>query len=135
MLGEHLKVRRLELGLTQAELARQLGVVEDTVLNWEAGHTTPRIDLYGRIVAFLGLDPIPPSPGLPGTLKAFRRRHGLSQVRAARLLGVKLGTWEEWETRRRGLGTATLDLAARILANRPADSEESAAEFDSRRLR
>ncbi|MCP5055549.1 MAG: helix-turn-helix transcriptional regulator [bacterium] len=50
-LGEHVKAKRLEAGLHQAELAAQLGVDEFTVLNWENGHTMPRVSYYGRVVA------------------------------------------------------------------------------------
>src|SRR3990167_3741304 len=37
-LGEHIKRRRLELGLEQKDVAKQLGVTTDTVLNWEKGY-------------------------------------------------------------------------------------------------
>jgi DNA-binding transcriptional regulator YiaG len=36
---ERIREARLELGLPQKEFARQLGVTEHTVANWEAGRT------------------------------------------------------------------------------------------------
>ena len=100
-LGQHLQAERLGLGLTQAQLAERLDVDESTILNWENGHTVPRIDHYARDVAFLGFDPQPPSLAVSDRLMAFRRRHGISQVVAAKRLGVDRKTWWEWEGGRR----------------------------------
>jgi DNA-binding transcriptional regulator YiaG len=40
-LGEHIKKRRLELGLTQGEASAQIGVSPWNILNWETGHCDP----------------------------------------------------------------------------------------------
>lgn len=40
-LGDHIRQRRLELGLTQLELAEKLGVSEATVVNWETNRGMP----------------------------------------------------------------------------------------------
>jgi DNA-binding XRE family transcriptional regulator len=40
-LGDHLRKRRLELGLLQREVAERLGVDETTVYNWERNRTNP----------------------------------------------------------------------------------------------
>jgi DNA-binding XRE family transcriptional regulator len=53
-LGEHVKQRRLELGLLQREVAAQIGVSKWTVINWETGRTQPRITQCLAIVRFLG---------------------------------------------------------------------------------
>src|SRR3990172_860195 len=58
-LGAHLRRRRLEMKLTQKEVADQLGVVPWTVLNWEKGRTQPLIKFIPAIVGFLGYDPFP----------------------------------------------------------------------------
>lgn len=100
-LGEHVKAKRLEAGLHQAELAARLGVDEFTVLNWENGHTMPRVSYYGRVVAFLGYDPIGEGETLPGRMKVFRRREGVDQEEAGKRIGVDEGTWRSWETGRR----------------------------------
>jgi transcriptional regulator with XRE-family HTH domain len=52
-LGDHLRVRRLDLGLTQAELAGILGADQASVLNWELGRTTPAKRFREAILAFL----------------------------------------------------------------------------------
>ncbi|MCP5057604.1 MAG: helix-turn-helix domain-containing protein [bacterium] len=100
-MGEHVKAKRLEAGLHQAELAAQLEVDEFTVLNWENGHTMPRVSYYSRIVTFLGYDPIGEGETLPEKMKAYRRREGFDQREAGQRIGVDEGTWRAWETGRR----------------------------------
>jgi transcriptional regulator with XRE-family HTH domain len=54
-LGNEIRVRRLDLGLLQRELAERIGVSKETVTNWELGRTSPREDLWGRLWRELGL--------------------------------------------------------------------------------
>lgn len=56
-LGEHIKKRRLELGLTQKQAAKRLRVNSWTVLNWEKGETQPLTKSVPKIISFLGYDP------------------------------------------------------------------------------
>ena len=57
-LGDHLRRRRLELGLYQKDVAVQIGVTASTIWNWEHGWT---IDLkyIPRVIQFLSYNPIP----------------------------------------------------------------------------
>ena len=57
-LGEHIKKRRLELKLTQKEVAARLKVNAWTVLNWEKGETQPLPQSVPKIILFLGYDPM-----------------------------------------------------------------------------
>lgn len=41
-LGERIRIARERKGLTQAELAQEVGVARETVGNWETGQTSPR---------------------------------------------------------------------------------------------
>jgi len=66
-LGEHLIKRRLEMKLTQKEVAEQFGVVPWTILNWEKGHTEPPIVSIPAILRFLGYDPFPEPKTLPNS--------------------------------------------------------------------
>jgi hypothetical protein len=50
--GEHIKKKRMDLGLRQAQLAEWLGVSESTVWNWEHG-ITPIPEHQARIRQFL----------------------------------------------------------------------------------
>ncbi len=96
-LGEHVRKRRLELGLTQRQAAERLGVSPWTVLNWEKNHTEPPIESIPAIIRFLGYDPFPKQRTIPERLLAKRRAMGWSIKEAAGQLGVDEGTWGAWE--------------------------------------
>ncbi len=55
-LGEHLRKKRLDLGLLQAQVAEKIGVTESTVWNWEHG-VTPALQHHSKIIQFLGYQP------------------------------------------------------------------------------
>ena len=55
-LGEYLKNRRLQLGITQKALADRLAVSEFTVINWERGKTRPAERSVAALRTFLGYD-------------------------------------------------------------------------------
>ncbi|HEX2039520.1 MAG TPA: helix-turn-helix transcriptional regulator [Acidimicrobiales bacterium] len=54
--GELLRRRREARGLEQAELARLLGVTQQTVSKWETGVTVPRPSRVAALARALGLD-------------------------------------------------------------------------------
>jgi len=97
-LGHHLKKRRLELGLFQKQVARALDISEWTYLGWEHDRKSPVISFWPRIIRFLGYDPNPESTTLGEQITSKRRQLGLSQVRAAKLVGVDVGTFRCWES-------------------------------------
>lgn len=97
-LGEHLKKRRLDLGLPQHEVARQVGATVQTVCNWERGRTEPEPRHYPAIIAFLSYDPLPSGETLGERIRATRRRQGLSQEQLGQILGVDESTVCAWET-------------------------------------
>ena len=96
-LGEHLKTRRLILGLTQRLAAEALGVNPWTVMNWETGRFEPPIRRLPAILHFLGYDPFPAPTTVGQRLLHVRRQHGWSTSEAARQLGVDRTTWQDWE--------------------------------------
>jgi transcriptional regulator with XRE-family HTH domain len=96
-LGEHVKKRRIDLGLLQREVAGQLGVDKWTVLNWERGKTCPDIRYYPAIIDFLGYNPLPQGETFAERLKAARQARGLSWKRLAHELGVWESTVRDWE--------------------------------------
>ena len=97
-LGDHLRKRRLDLGLLQTEVAEQLGVDDMTICIWETNRTSPQLRLIPSIIAFLGYVPYDTRSGsLAKRILACRRVMGLSQRELARRVGVDpstLGCWE-----------------------------------------
>jgi transcriptional regulator with XRE-family HTH domain len=124
-LGEHLRKRRLILGLTQKEAADQLGVNSWTILNWEKGHTQPPMASIPAIVWFLGYDPFPEPKTLSQHLIAKRRTMGWSIKEAAGSLGVDPASWGKWER-----GQTILYRQHRILVARLLDLSEEALDQD-----
>jgi transcriptional regulator with XRE-family HTH domain len=99
-LGDHLRKRRLDLGLRQGDVAAQLAVNISTVTNWEKNYTAPPLSLIPRVIAFLGYDPRPePAESLSFDQQIVRARQrvGLSQKALAQHLGVDPGTLAKWE--------------------------------------
>jgi DNA-binding XRE family transcriptional regulator len=99
-LGDHIRKRRLDLGLRQVDVGRVLGVAKTAITGWEKGYFAPHITVLPRIIAFLGYTPEPYSTA-SGTvaerMKCYRQVHGLSQEKFARLLGVDETTVMNWE--------------------------------------
>ena len=49
-----LKAARINRGLTQEDVAKELNVTKKTVGSWEMGKTMPKIDKIERLCALLG---------------------------------------------------------------------------------
>jgi hypothetical protein len=85
-------------------------VSEESYLHWEKDQLKPRVSMYPAIHAFLGGDPLPPPATLPERLRRFRRAHGLSVDKAARLLGCDEATWAGWERGKRVQKAQLIDV-------------------------
>lgn len=96
-LGDHIRKRRLDLGLLQKQVAEQMGVDQASVVNWEKNHSQPEFRYLPAIIAFLGYDPRPKPAGLPQQLVWFREGKGWSQKRLALELRVDPTTLARWE--------------------------------------
>jgi transcriptional regulator with XRE-family HTH domain len=110
-LGAHLAAFRQRAGLRRIDLARQIGVSDETVRLWEKGSVRPSRELLARLIALLSLevadwsasDLDPQKPELPVVacrLREERRARGISQATAVRLLDVAQATYASWETGR-----------------------------------
>lgn len=55
--GKRLRERRIELGMSQGELARQLGVTSAAVSNYESGQNAVREDVLLKMFRVLDIDP------------------------------------------------------------------------------
>ncbi len=58
-LGDHLRKRRIELGLTLKQVGEKFEVGPKRVLCWEQGHHQPHPKHHRGIIEFLGYDPFP----------------------------------------------------------------------------
>jgi Tol biopolymer transport system component/transcriptional regulator with XRE-family HTH domain len=96
-IGEHLRARRIALGLYQRQAAEMLGVNLYTVINWEKGRTQPPTTAYAAILAFLGYDPRRMPETLGERLRARRGALGLSIRKAAATLGADPTAYGNWE--------------------------------------
>ena len=118
-IGEHLRRRRLELGLLQAQSARRLGVSTVTLSLWEWDKVYPTWPQQPKIIAYLGYDPftspalgkgksnetrfvafLVPDQSLSFGQQITRRRLALKKTRkeCARELGVSVKTLWGWES-------------------------------------
>jgi ribosome-binding protein aMBF1 (putative translation factor) len=99
-LADHIKERRLDLGLQKKQLARQWGVDETTIHNCEDKGISPAIRFMPRILDFLGYDPTDGSvpESLAEVIRAHRTNLGLSRKRLATLFGIDQSNTANWET-------------------------------------
>jgi transcriptional regulator with XRE-family HTH domain len=97
-LGDHLRKKRLDLGLLQREVAKKIGTSETSIYNWERGHATPSLNFIPRIIEFLEYVPFEmAAESLGGKIKVCRRLLGLSQKGLARQLKIDPTTLARWE--------------------------------------
>ena len=54
-LGSRIHSSRQALGLSEAQLARRIGVKRDTLVNWENGKTAPRANRLAEIAGILNV--------------------------------------------------------------------------------
>jgi transcriptional regulator with XRE-family HTH domain len=116
ILGDHIKRRRLELGLYQRQVAQIIGVDESTVTNWEKNRTNPTLRVMPKIIEFLGYDPMPNhSETLGEQLSQYRKSRGISQKGLAQQIGIDPATLSRLERERRGCLSWILEKAAAFL--------------------
>lgn len=99
--GDHIRAKRLDLGLIQKQVAEQIGVDETSIYNWESNRVEPAVRFIPRIHHFLGYCPYTPGLLVTGWLKLVRQGLGYSQARMARALGIDEDTLKRWEAGRR----------------------------------
>lgn len=101
-LGEHLKKRRMDLGLLQREAAELFGISYAMVVHWEKGHFWPRHRYWPAIYRFLGYDP-ESEPKMRGE-KTHRLRQllGWNQKQLARYLAIDPTNLWYWEVKGKG---------------------------------
>jgi transcriptional regulator with XRE-family HTH domain len=97
-IGEHLKKRRIELGLKQTEVASLLGVHRGSVQLWEQGRGEQGVRSFPAIIRFLGYVPFE-CDATPGGHFAFLRRcSGKTQEELAELTDCDPSSIARWES-------------------------------------
>jgi len=97
-LGDHLRKRRLELGLQQKDVAKWLGANVTSVVNWEKNKRKTELRFLPAIYDFLGYVPEFRAQTIAERLVAFRRGRGWSQKQLAKALRVDPTTLSRWES-------------------------------------
>lgn len=87
-LGDHIRARRLDLGLSQATLAKRFGVNRNVVTAWESNRQDPMLALMPKLLKFLGHKLPPQDEALEERLRSKRRELGLTQKALGKLLAV-----------------------------------------------
>jgi transcriptional regulator with XRE-family HTH domain len=95
-LGEEIRKRRLDRNLRQIDVAEIVGCDEMTVVNWEKGYSIPRINHMGKVVEFLGFNPLQKCDTLAQRIVSHRKALGLTQKLLASQLAVNPSTLAKW---------------------------------------
>jgi DNA-binding XRE family transcriptional regulator len=115
-IGDHIKKKRLDMSLFQKNVAYQIGVTEEAVYNWENNRCNPKIYLLPKIIEFLGYVPFEsPKETIGDKIKAYRKEHGLSQRKLAKLLSVDQTTIRDWESDKHQPSKKLLKRLSKIL--------------------
>jgi DNA-binding transcriptional regulator YiaG len=135
-LGQHLERARIAALLSRANLAKQLGVSEESVRRWEQGRTRPRQEHLARLIVLVSLDAgtfgssrdsAEDLPALARALHDERSQRGISQATAAATIGVAQATYAGWEVGRAMPGSpsssALLSREWRLSSSRPLSSK------------
>ena len=97
-IGEHIRKKRMDLGLYQSDVGKMFGVSKDCITYWENGRNEPQIKYYPRIISFLWYNPIAADEStIAGQVFAYRCVNGFSQRRLAKLLNVDPTIVKAWE--------------------------------------
>ena len=120
-IGEHLRKRRMDLGLYQAEVARRFNVSEDCITYWENGRSVPQVRYYPQVIAFLGYYPFNhETDTFGGKITRYKNEHGLSYRKLAKLFDADPATVAEWERNSRVPLKRSMDIVLSVITKNAA---------------
>ncbi|MFN0277214.1 MAG: helix-turn-helix domain-containing protein [Pyrinomonadaceae bacterium] len=96
-IGDALRKRRLEQGLTVKNVAEQLDVNEATIRNWETNRRTVQLRFRGQVHDFIGVCPCGVLLPFGARLKERREYAGFTRKALAEILTVDEHTVSAWE--------------------------------------
>jgi transcriptional regulator with XRE-family HTH domain len=115
-LGDHIRKKRLDLGLFQKDVAAAIGVDNGTITNWEKWRSEPELRFIPKIIEFLGYRPDGTKPvSLGETIRHYRQMRGISQKELARELGIDPSTLAKYEVDKNKRCTALGGLLKRLV--------------------
>ncbi len=115
-IGDHIKKKRLERQFTQLQLARLIGVEETSIYNWENNRSRPKVYLLPKVIEFLGYVPFElPKETIGDMIKSYRKEHGLSQRKLAKIWGVDQTTIRDWENGKHKPGKKIFERVTEVL--------------------
>ena len=97
-LGDHIRKKRLDLGLFQKDVAKFIGVNTSTITNWEKNRNQADFRHYPKITEFLGYCPFEKLETVGERLQRNRMYLGISQSDMAIKLGIDPTTLARWES-------------------------------------
>ena len=98
-VGEHIRKKRMDLGLLQREVAEIIGVTESSVWNWEHG-TDPELQYNPSIIKFLGYIPFDCPDDTVGRLAWYKRARGMNFDDLGEIMGRDQEQLSDWLTGR-----------------------------------
>jgi len=107
-LGQHIRKRRMDLGLFQKDVAEIVGTSIDCITFWENGRSQPQIHFFPKVISFLGYYPFEEADTFSGKLTKYRHLHGLTYKKLGKRLGVDGSTVASWEARKTMPNESTL---------------------------
>ena len=120
IVREHIRKKRMEVGLFQTDVARMFNVSADCMSYWENNRSEPQLNYYPLIIEFLGYFPWKfDIETLKGRLKEYRYRHGLSYRNFARMHRMDETNVKRIEEGRISPLQKTKDKLELLLTNKP----------------
>ena len=104
MYGDHTRKKRLDLNLSQPQVAKIINVTPDSITNWELNRGKPILTIIPKIISFLGYTPIVNE----NSIRSYRIQNGLSQKEFARILEIDPTTLSRVERGYKGISGRVL---------------------------
>lgn len=114
-IGDHLRKRRLDLGLSQSELAKILAVDLSTVNHWEKNINVPTADHLAQINEFLGYVPPAFAQAMVDRLIHQFQTLKMNLRKLTQYLGVDEATLICWQQGKDGPPSAVLSKIESLL--------------------
>jgi DNA-binding transcriptional regulator YiaG len=97
-IGDHIRKWRINNHLFQADVAKRLGVCEDTIVGWEMRNIKPSVRQVPGITQLIGYLPIEvDSSTFGGRIAIYRYKQGITPKELGLLVSADASTVRAWE--------------------------------------